>query len=90
MKKAVREFESGAELKRHLADVYGIVEGAAAALLDVAGAALDQALEAEKILDRDGLVIDGERGKRAHPLCAVSRDARNRMIAALGKLNLEL
>lgn len=90
MKKTIRTFSSGTQLKRHLADTYNITEGAAVALLDVAGAALDQAIEAEKILAKDGLVMTSERGVRAHPLCSVSRDARNRMIAALGKLNLEL
>ena len=63
---------------------------AALALLDTAACALDQALEAEAIMAREGLSTPGTRGPRAHPLCNVARDARNRLIASLRSLNLEL
>jgi phage terminase small subunit len=54
-------------------------------MLETAAEALDQALEAEKILARDGLVTTtGQRGPRQHPAVNISRDARNRLLAAPG------
>lgn len=38
--------------------------------------ALDMGEEARKILAADGLTVEGHRGPRAHPMCAVARDAR--------------
>jgi P27 family predicted phage terminase small subunit len=45
-------------------------------LLERACRALDQAIEAEELLRRDGLVVDGRYGVRAHPAVAIARDAR--------------
>ena len=81
---------SGRELRSRVLQEHAITGAAAFAMLDVACAALDQALEAEAILKRDGLVTGGVRGARAHPLVNVSRDARNRLLAALRALGVEL
>ncbi len=81
---------TGDELVNLLVDAYGITDGAGLVLVQVAGQALDSALEAEALIVRHGMVVEGERGLRANPACAVSRDSRNRLLAALGKLNLEL
>jgi len=81
---------SGKELVKLLVEAYGIKQGAGMVLAQVAGQALDQALEAEALIKQHGMVVTGERGLRANPACGISRDARNRMLSALGKLNLEL
>ena len=81
---------SGADLRRRVLEEHAISGTGAMALLDTACAALDQALEAEKILKADGLTTHGTRGPRVHPLVVVSRDARNRLISALRALGLEL
>lgn len=82
--------QNGSELIELLTTEYSIDSGAALVLVQAAGQALDQALEAEGLLKRDGLVSEGERGLKAHPAANIARDSRNRLIACLGKLNLEL
>jgi phage terminase small subunit len=82
--------KSGRELVKLLVENYNIQQGVGRVLAQVAGQALDQALEAEAIIKARGLVVMGERGLRANPACSISRDARNRMLSALAKLNLEL
>lgn len=81
---------TGSELTRMLVDVYGLADGAALILAGMAGEALDTALEAESLIKKHGMVVEGERGLRANPACGIARDARNRLITALGKLNLEM
>ncbi len=82
--------ETGADLLDMLVSTYDIRSGAALVLAQSAAQALDMALAAEALLERDGLIIDSERGSRAHPAANISRDSRNRLLAALQKLNLEL
>jgi hypothetical protein len=60
-----RDTVEGYELERHHLE-----------LLERACRALDQAIDAEEILRRDGLVVDGRYGPRAHPAVAIARDAR--------------
>lgn len=81
---------NGKALVKLLVETYGIKPGAGMVLAQVAGQALDQALEAEAIIKKYGMIVPGERGLRANPACGISRDARNRMLSALSKLNLEL
>ena len=81
--------KSGAELRKRVLSEHAIETSAALATLDVAAQALDQALAAEAILKRDGLVSDGSRGPKPHPAVAISRDARTRLLAALRALHLE-
>lgn len=90
IKKKVSLPATGDELVALLVDGYGIDGGAGLVLAQVAGQALDSALEAEELITRHGMVVEGERGLRANPACGISRDSRNRLLAALGKLNLEL
>lgn len=80
----------GVELTQMLVDTYGLADGAALVLAGLAGEALDTALEAEALIRKHGMIVEGERGLRANPACSISRDARNRLITALGKLNLEM
>jgi hypothetical protein len=82
--------KSGAELRRRVLREHSIDSAAALALLDCAASALDQALNAEAVIEREGLTVAGSRGPRPHPCLSVSRDARNRLIASLRALNLEL
>lgn len=90
MKKNRTPPESGTELRRRVLKEHSIDSAAALALLDCAASALDQALQAEAVIEREGLTVAGSRGPRPHPCVSVSRDARNRLIASLRALNLEL
>ncbi len=60
-----RETVEAYELERHHLE-----------LLERACRALDHAIEAEEILRRDGLVVEGRYGVRAHPAVGIARDAR--------------
>ncbi|HEY0941900.1 MAG TPA: P27 family phage terminase small subunit [Steroidobacter sp.] len=82
--------KSGNELRRRVLDEHAIDSTAALALLDVAAQALDQALAAEAVLTKEGLVVPGSRGPRPHPAAAIARDARMRLLAAMKSLHLEL
>ncbi len=82
--------KSGKELVKLFVQIYGIKPGAGMVLIQIAAQALDTALQAESIVKEHGMVVMGERGLRPNPACGISRDARNRMLAALAKLNLEL
>jgi hypothetical protein len=82
--------KSGAELRRRVLAEHQIDSAGALALLDCACAALDQALAAESILAREGLVVPGARGPRPHPCTAIGRDARNRLINSLRALNVSV
>jgi hypothetical protein len=82
--------KSGNELRRRVLREHAVDGAASLALLDCACTALDQALAAEAQIATDGLTVPGSRGPRPHPCVNVSRDARNRLIASLRALNLEL
>jgi phage terminase small subunit len=70
------------------------VEPHALMLLVLAGEAWDQGREAEAVLRRDGLIVEGrEGGSRPHPCVAIARDARiafARIIAQLGLSDAEV
>lgn len=54
--------------------------------LEVACRALDQMREAQAILGRDGLILDG----RAHPAVKLERDAATRFLRAKRELRLDI
>jgi phage terminase small subunit len=57
-------------------------------LLAAACVALDRMTEARALLDRDGLVVEGRAGPRAHPACMVERDSRVAFDRILARLHL--
>jgi phage terminase small subunit len=57
-------------------------------LLLAACVALDRLTEAREILDRDGLIVDGRAGPRAHPACQIERDSRVAFDRILARLHL--
>ena len=65
-------------LYREIVDAYGLEdEGHAKETLRLALQALDRADEARRILDEEGLTYVNRFGEpRAHPMCAVEKDAR--------------
>jgi hypothetical protein len=81
---------TGAELRERVLAQYQLTSTPALALLDAAARALDIAAAADATIQRDGLILGGQRGSRAHPAIVIARDARNQVIAALRALNLEL
>lgn len=83
-----RAARSGMELRRQLLDEYELDSAAQLALVDTAACALDLALEAEKVIKKEGIITTGARGSVPHPAVMVSKDARNRLMRALGQLNL--
>lgn len=59
-------------------------------LLEAACATWDRIKAAEQLIAEEGLVIDGARGRQAHPAVGIARDS-SRLLAALVKhLKLEL
>lgn len=81
---------NGNQLRKQVMQEHQVDSAAALALLDSAAQALDQALAAEAVLEKEGLTVAGSRGPRPHPCVNVSRDARMRLIAAMRALHLEL
>ena len=81
---------SGQELIETLSFQYSITEGAALVILQQAAFAPDNALEAERLIKKHGMMIQSERGLSQNPMCNVSRDNRNRVLSALKSLHLEL
>lgn len=76
---------------RKLSAEYPLQDSHAQLLLTAALTAFDRANEARAILKRQGLTTEDDKGKtRAHPMCAVERDAVKTMLAALHALNLDL
>jgi hypothetical protein len=59
-------------------------------LLETACLAYQRHLEAQVLLDRDGLVVEGRYGVRAHPAAALARDNAALMARALRQLRVEL
>lgn len=68
---------------------YVLDDGAGLALLQAACESYQRAQEARAAIDKDGAVLADRFGQRkAHPGCAIERDARGQMIAALRALRL--
>ena len=70
---------------------YGISDAGGELLLEQALRCLDRAEQARAVFDREGVTTTDSRGRpKTHPACAVERDSRAGMLAALRALNLEL
>ena len=67
-----------------------LTDAAAIALLQAACESFDRAQQARRRIDREGAVIrDRFQQSKPHPACAIERDARGQMIAALRALRLQ-
>lgn len=75
-----------ADLYRQIQAEYGITDGAGLALLAAACEAAGTARQCREKIAVDGLLTDAG---RAHPLCAVQRDARNSFLACIRQLGLD-
>ena len=68
---------------------YVIDDAAGLALLQAACEAFDRAQQARRRIERDGAVLKDRFSQlKPHPACAIERDARQQMIAALRALKL--
>lgn len=91
MNQKIKLPKTGKQLEKLLINAYGITEGGALAFVAIASEALDSAIKAEKLVEEHGRLIKGDRSVlRANPMLNVARDCRNRLITALGKMNMEL
>ena len=70
---------------------YDINDEAGLAILKTGMESYDLMQKSQKIVERDGLTVAGDRGGiKAHPLLAVIRDSRGQFLMALKHLNLDL
>lgn len=68
---------------------YVLDDAGALALLQAACEAYQRGQEARVVIDKAGSVLTDRFGQvKAHPACAIERDARGQMIAALRALRL--
>lgn len=88
MKKLSKE---ATKLKKGILKEYDISDEAGIAILQTAMEAYDMNHEAQKIVDKQGLSVRGDRGQiKAHPLLSVIRDSRAQFLMALKHLNLDI
>ncbi len=81
----------GRRLWRDLADEYGIDDAAGLTLLCTAAECLDRMRAAQKAIEAQGEVVDDRYGvPKQHPACALEKDSRNGLMAALKAMNLDL
>jgi len=74
-----------------LQNEYLIEDEAGKLILETALLSFDRMREAQVILETEGMTILDRFGqKKAHPLCAVERDARSGMLQYLKALNLDV
>lgn len=73
-------------LYRQIQAEYGILDGAGIALLTAACEAAGTARQCRERIAADGLLTEAG---RAHPLCAVQRDARNSFLSCIRQLGLD-
>lgn len=90
MTKLLQAPKNGAELRKQIIEQFALESAPALAMLEVAAEALDQAIEADKITARRGLVVRGARGPVPNPSIHIAQQARHRMLRALRALELEL
>jgi hypothetical protein len=70
---------------------YGIEDSGGLAVLTLAARALDRAEAAKAVIDREGMLVTDRFGcAKAHPCCAIERDARASMLTAIRNLHLDL
>jgi P27 family predicted phage terminase small subunit len=80
----------GKRLWRSLFGQFVLDDAAGIALLRVAVEAFDRAQEARRMIKAEGAVLTDRFGqKKAHPACAIERDARGQFLAAIRALKLE-
>ncbi len=77
-----------ADLWRRLHDGHAIDDAAGVTLLDSLCSAFDRAEQARKILDSEGLTVEGRQGAKPHPCVMIEHNARASMHAALRLLRL--
>lgn len=78
----------GVKLWHRLHDGHVIDDPAGLTLLDSLCSAYDRAEAARKILDKEGLVVEGRQGTKPHPAVMIEHNARQSMHAALRLLRL--
>jgi P27 family predicted phage terminase small subunit len=82
---------AGADLWRKLLDEYAIRDAAGLALVTAAAEALDRMRSAQAAIEKHGeVVLDRYGSPKLNPACALEKDARNGLLAALKALNLDL
>ena len=86
-----RHLRAGArKMWRQLQDDYALDDAAAMALLRASCESFQRAEQARTMIAKDGAVVKDRFGQlKAHPACAIERDARGAMIAAIRALRLE-
>jgi len=78
------------KLKDSIIQEFGIEGPADLAILNAAIGAFNLMREAEELLARDGLTVQGDRGgTKANPAAAVLRDARSGFYAGMKALKLD-
>ena len=88
MKKLSRKAE---KIKNSIIEEYGIVDVAGLAMLQSSMEGYDLWHECQRVVDKDGLTVRGDRGQiKSHPLLATIRDAKAGFLAGLKALNLDL
>jgi len=76
---------------RKIVDEYGISDSGGLLILLNLLEAFDRMRSAQAILEDEGTVIvDRFNQRKAHPLCAVERDARSQVFSGLKMLSLDL
>jgi len=82
---------TGARLWRDLVDEYRIADGAGRALVTTAAEAMDRMKAAQAAIAEHGeVVLDRYGAPKLNPACALEKDARAGLLAALKALNLDL
>lgn len=81
--------KAGAGLWRRVVAEFEVGPGEAE-LLEAACIQWQRIADAEQLIAEDGLVVDGARGRQAHPAIAVSRDASRLLAALVRHLRIEL
>jgi P27 family predicted phage terminase small subunit len=76
---------------RKIVDEYHIGDSGGLAILQVMCEAWQRMRQAQKILEVEGPTVTDRFGQsKAHPLCAIERDARSQVLQAIKSLNLDL
>jgi P27 family predicted phage terminase small subunit len=79
------------KLWKRLQHEYAIGDEGGLLVLQTAMEAFDRMRDCQKKIEAEGMTItDRFKQVKAHPLCAVERDARAAMMAAMKSLNLDL
>lgn len=82
---------AGRKLFRDLAEEYAIDDAAGLTLLCTAAECLDRMRAAQKAIEAHGEVVEDRYGvPKQNPACALEKDSRNGLLAALKAMNLDL